>query len=151
MRAPKNAITLTMPSDREIVITRVFDAPRELVWQAMTDPQHVVHWWGPRGSTLAVCEIDFRPGGAWRFVLRDADGRDYRFKGVYHEIMPPERLVATECFDEPSLGSPEWLTTLDVGGARRRDDDEVQDSLQVGRGSRRASRVADEGRGGREL
>jgi uncharacterized protein YndB with AHSA1/START domain len=112
MSATKNTMTLTLPSDREILITRVFGAPRRLVWEAMTDPQHVVHWWGPRSSTLSVCEIDFRPGGAWRFVLRGADGKDYFFKGVYHEIMPPERLVATECFDEPSLGSPEWLTTM---------------------------------------
>jgi uncharacterized protein YndB with AHSA1/START domain len=112
MSTTKNAMTLTMPSDRELLITRVFAAPRRLVWEAMTDPQHVVHWWGPRGSVLSVCEIDFRPGGAWRFVLRGPDGRDYRFKGVYHEITAPARLVATECFDEPGLGSPEWLTTL---------------------------------------
>ena len=112
MNSTKHAMTLTLPSDREILITRVFTAPRRLVWEAMTDPKHVIHWWGPRGSTPAVCEIDFRPGGAWRFVLRRSDGRDCRFKGVYQEIMPPERVVATECFDEPSLGSPEWLTTL---------------------------------------
>jgi uncharacterized protein YndB with AHSA1/START domain len=112
VNSAKYAMTLTMPSDREIFITRAFAAPRRLVWEALTEPTHVVHWWGPRGSTLSVCEIDFRPGGAWRFVLRDSDGRDCRFKGVYHEIMPPERLVATECFDEPSLGSPEWRTTL---------------------------------------
>ena len=112
MSAAKNAMTLTMPSDREIVLTRIFNAPRRLVWVAMTDPKHVAQWWGPRGSTLSVCEIDFRPGGTWRFILRGSDGRDYPFKGVYHEIVPPERLVATECFDEPSLGSPEWLTTL---------------------------------------
>lgn len=112
MSAAKNALTVSFPSDREILLTRVFNAPRRLVWLALTDPKHLVHWWGPRGSVLTVCEIDLRPGGAWRFTLRGSDGRDCRFKGVYHEILPPERLVATECFDEPSLGSPEWLTTL---------------------------------------
>jgi uncharacterized protein YndB with AHSA1/START domain len=112
MNPTKNSMTLTMPSDREILITRIFAASRLLVWEAMTDPKHVVHWWGPKGSTLSVCEIDFRPGGSWRFVLRGPDGRECRFKGVYHEITPPERLVATECFDEPSVGCPEWLTTM---------------------------------------
>ena len=112
MNSTKHVMTLTLPSAREILITRPFAAPRRLVWEAMTDPKHVMHWWGPRGSTLTVCEIDFRPGGAWRFVLRGCDGKDYAFKGVYHEITPPERLVATECFDDPRLGSPEWLTTM---------------------------------------
>jgi uncharacterized protein YndB with AHSA1/START domain len=108
----KNALTVTLPSDREILLTRVFDAPRTLVFEAMTKPEHVMRWWGPRNTTLAVCEIDFRPGGAWRYVVQLPNGARAVFKGVYHEIVPPERLVATECYDEPSVGSPEWLSTV---------------------------------------
>src|SRR5438046_2130260 len=110
--AKTSPLTVTLPSDREIVLTRVFEAPRWLVFEAMTKPEHLVRWWGPRSSTLVVCEVDFRPGGTWRYVLRGPDGKDFRFRGVYHEIVPPERLVCTECFDEPSLGSPEWLATV---------------------------------------
>jgi uncharacterized protein YndB with AHSA1/START domain len=92
--------TFTAPSDREIVITRVFDAPRRSVFDALTDPGHVPHWYGPRGWTLPVCEIDFRPGGAWRFVCRGPDGRAMGMRGVYREVTPPERLVSTESFDD---------------------------------------------------
>jgi len=88
------------PSDREIVITRVFDSPRPSVFEALTDPEHVPHWYGPRGWTLPVCEIDFRPGGAWRFVCRGPDGTDMGMRGVYQEITTPERFVSTESFDD---------------------------------------------------
>ncbi|MDB5309465.1 MAG: hypothetical protein JWO38_3667 [Gemmataceae bacterium] len=107
-----SALTVTLPSDREIVLTRIFEAPRGLVFEAMTRPEHLARWWGPRGSKLTVCEIDLRPGGAWRYVLRGPDGIDYPFKGVYREIVRPERIVTTECFDNPSIGSPEWLATM---------------------------------------
>jgi uncharacterized protein YndB with AHSA1/START domain len=111
--SPKqSALTVTLPSDREILLTRVFHAPRALVFETMTKPEHVMRWWGPRNTTLSVCEIDFRPGGAWRYVVQLPNGKSMVFKGVYHEIVPPERLVATECFDEPSVGSPEWLSTV---------------------------------------
>jgi uncharacterized protein YndB with AHSA1/START domain len=92
--------TFTTPSDREIVMTRVFDAPRALVFDACTHPEHLPHWFGPRGWTLPVCEIDLRPGGAWRFVLRGRDGTEMGMRGVYQEIAPPERLVSTESFDD---------------------------------------------------
>jgi uncharacterized protein YndB with AHSA1/START domain len=101
--APENNIgpaTFTTPSEREIVITRLFDAPRRLVWDALTNPERVPHWYGPRGWTLPVCQIDFRPGGSWRFVLRGPDGRDMGMRGVYQEVSPPERLVSTESFDD---------------------------------------------------
>jgi uncharacterized protein YndB with AHSA1/START domain len=107
-----SVFTVTTPTDREIVMTRVFDAPRHLVFEAWTKPEHVPHWWGWRGSTLPVCEIDLRPGGAWRFVLRKPDGKEHAFKGVFREIATPDRLVYTECFDDASVGSPEWLTTV---------------------------------------
>jgi uncharacterized protein YndB with AHSA1/START domain len=108
----RHALMVTTPSDREIVLTRVFDAPRHLVFEAMIKPEHVVRWWGPQGTIFSVCEMDVRPGGTWRYVISVCGGPDVVFKGIYHEIVPPERLVATECFDEPTLGSPEWLSTV---------------------------------------
>jgi len=80
-------------ADREIVITRVFDAPRELVFDAWTDPQHIGTWWGPNGFTTTTYQIDVRPGGVWRFVMHGPDGVDYQNKIVYLEIVKPERLV----------------------------------------------------------
>ena len=105
-------VTLTLPSDREIAFTRIFEWPCHLLFEIWTKPEHVRHWWGCAGSTLTVCKIDLRLGGAWRFVLRMNDGSDHPFQGVYREIVPAERLVYTECYDVPSIGSPEWLTTI---------------------------------------
>jgi uncharacterized protein YndB with AHSA1/START domain/DNA-binding transcriptional ArsR family regulator len=102
--------TLTMPSDREIVLTRTFDAPRRLVFDAYTDPEHVPHWLlGPDGWTMPVCEIDLRPGGKWHFVWRNTDGAEMEMRGVYREIVPPERLVNTESWGDDW---PETLNTL---------------------------------------
>jgi uncharacterized protein YndB with AHSA1/START domain len=93
----KPVVTLSTPSDRELVITVVLDAPRRLVFEAATRPEHVRRWWGPRNTTVTVCEIDLRPGGAWRYVIRDnTTGREDGFSGVYREITPPERIVYTE-------------------------------------------------------
>ena len=94
-----SASTLTLPSDREIVMERVFDAPRELVFKAYTDPNLIPKWWGPRKYTTTVDKMDVRVGGAWRFVQRDADGHEYAFNGVYREIAPPERLSYTFEFE----------------------------------------------------
>ena len=80
-------------SDREIVITRVFDAPRELVWEAWTDPAQVVQWWGPRGFTTTVHEMDVRPGGIWRHTMHGPDGTDYPNESVFIEVVKPERIV----------------------------------------------------------
>jgi uncharacterized protein YndB with AHSA1/START domain len=80
---------------RELVITRVFDAPRERVWQAWTDPKHLAQWWGPEGFTNPVCEVDVRPGGAIHIVMRAPDGADHPMRGVFREIVKPERLVFT--------------------------------------------------------
>lgn len=98
----KNTGTLkvTTPSDREIVLTRVFDAPRELVFDAFTKPELLRRWFGPRGWSLVVCDVDLRAGGAWRFVLRGPDGTEMGMRGVYREIMPPERSVHMESFDD---------------------------------------------------
>ncbi len=82
---------------KEFVISRVFDAPRELVWEAWTNPEHVPHWLlGPEGWTMPVCEIDLRPGGTWHFVWRRSDGTEMGMRGEYREITPPGRLVSTE-------------------------------------------------------
>ena len=80
-------------ADREILITRVFDAPRELVWQAMTDPRHVVHWWGPRGFTTTIEKMDVRPGGVWKHVMHGPDGVKYPNKSIFKEVVKPERIV----------------------------------------------------------
>lgn len=79
--------------DREIVISRVFDAPRDLVWRAMTDPQHVVHWWGPRGFTTTVEKMDFKTGGVWKHTMHGPDGANYPNKSIFKEIVPHERIV----------------------------------------------------------
>jgi uncharacterized protein YndB with AHSA1/START domain len=86
---------LTLPSDTSLALTRVYDAPRELVFRAYTDPQSYPHWWGPRGVTTRVDVMEPRPGGRWRFVTRDAEGREDAFRGEYREIVPNERIVAT--------------------------------------------------------
>ena len=98
------------PGKKTIVMTRVFDASRRLVFEAWTKPEHLPHWMlGPKGWTMPVCEIDLRPGGAWHFAWRHSDGTEMEMRGVYREITPPERLVSTE-----SWGGdwPETLNTL---------------------------------------
>lgn len=77
----------------ELLISSVFDAPRELVWQAMTDPERVVHWWGPRGFTTTIEEMDVRPGGTWKLVMHDPDGTDYPNESIFTEVVRPERLA----------------------------------------------------------
>lgn len=98
----KNTGTLkvTTPSDREVVLTRVFNAPRHLVYDALTKPELLKRWFGPRGWSLAVCEIDLRVGGAWRFVLRGPDGTEMGMRGVYRELAPPDRTIHSERFDD---------------------------------------------------
>src|ERR1700733_12498313 len=113
MTATKNSsLEITLPSDREILMTRTFDAPRDLVFEAMTKAEHVKRWWGPCKLTAEICEIDFRVGGNWRYVLRTPDGKKVEFAGVYKEIAPPERFVYSERYVEPHLGNPEWQTTV---------------------------------------
>jgi uncharacterized protein YndB with AHSA1/START domain len=88
---------LSTPSDREAAITRAFDAPRELVFEAWTSPEHVPRWLlGPEGWEMPVCEIDLRPGGSWRYVWRKADGDQMEMTGDFREVEPPERIVNTE-------------------------------------------------------
>jgi uncharacterized protein YndB with AHSA1/START domain len=91
--------------DREFDISRQFDAPRELVFKMWTEPKHMAQWWGPRIFTTPVCEMDVRPGGAYRIVMRGNDGVEYPMKGIYREVAKPERLVMTmDCSEHPD----EW-------------------------------------------
>jgi uncharacterized protein YndB with AHSA1/START domain len=89
----KNKITLTMPSPRELLFTRLFDAPPKLLFKMWTDPSHVVQWWGPDGFTTQNLEMNVRPGGHWRLIMHGPDGKDYHNKVVYLEVDPPKRLV----------------------------------------------------------
>lgn len=109
----------TPTADRELVITRTLPAPRELVWKAWTDPQHVPHWWGPQGFTLTLQEMDVRPGGIWRFVLHGADGVDYANKIMYLEIVKPERIVYLHGGDEGDPSAPFEVTTTFVEQGRQ--------------------------------
>ena len=109
--------TVRTPSDREIVSERVFDAPRERVFAAYTDPQLIPRWWGPRGTTTIVDQMDVRPGGAWRFVSRDSNGSETGFRGTYREVTPPERIVQTfEWEGMPGHVLVETATFEDLGG-----------------------------------
>src|SRR6202140_2272965 len=98
--ANSESFKVTTPADQEIRITRLFSAPRHLVFEAMTKPEHVKQWWGRLGEgySVPVCEIDLRPGGAWRFVNRHPKG-EAAFPGEYQEITPPSRIVFTEIFE----------------------------------------------------
>jgi uncharacterized protein YndB with AHSA1/START domain len=112
--------TLTTPSDREIRVERVFDAPRERVFATYTDPELVPEWWGPRGTTTIVDVMDVRAGGSWRFVARDADGSETAFRGTYREVRPPERIVQTfEWEGMPGHVSVETASFEDLGDRTR--------------------------------
>src|ERR1700678_826338 len=111
-----SALMLTTPSDREIVLTRVFDAPRRLVFEAWTKPEHLLHWFGPHSCPIVECKVDLRVGGAWRFILRGPDGKSLGMHGVYREIAPHERLVSTESFDDYPGESLNTLTFSEKGG-----------------------------------
>jgi len=87
------------PGKQEIVVRRVFDAPRDLVFKACTDPNLIAKWWGPRRYTTTVDKMEVRPGGAWRFIHRDDAGNEFAFSGVYHDITAPERTVQTFEFE----------------------------------------------------
>lgn len=97
-----HTLKITTPGDREIAMTRVFDAPRTLVWDACTKPELLKRWLGVQnGWTLEVCDVDLRVGGRYRYVWRSRKGKDMGAGGTYREIVPPERLVSTENFDDP--------------------------------------------------
>jgi uncharacterized protein YndB with AHSA1/START domain len=104
-------LKVSVPSDREIAMTRVFDAPRRLVSDAFSKPELLKRWFGPRGWTLGVCEVDLRPGGGFRFVLSGPEGQELGMRGMYKEISP-ERSVHLESFDQFPGVESEVTTTL---------------------------------------
>lgn len=101
--------TYATPTDREVLITRIFDAPRRIVFDAYTNPDHLQQWLlGPEGWTMPICEMDARPGGSWRYVWRKDDGTEMAMAGTIREYVPPERLVTTESW------GPEWPETVNT-------------------------------------
>jgi uncharacterized protein YndB with AHSA1/START domain len=105
--------------DGDLVYERTFDASREQVWKAFTDPEVLARWWGPHGTTTTVEEMDVRPGGKWRFVSHGADREDVAFYGEYLDIVPPERIKWTFMFDVEGVGSqggPETMTLEEIDG-----------------------------------
>jgi uncharacterized protein YndB with AHSA1/START domain len=108
------------PGTHEMTMTRVFDAPRELVFKAMTDPNLIPKWWGPRDHWTKVDKMDLRPGGTWRFINGDAAGNEYGFHGVYHLIDAPKRVIQTFEFEGvPGHVALETMTLEDLGGKTR--------------------------------
>jgi uncharacterized protein YndB with AHSA1/START domain len=108
-------------ADREIVLTREFDAPRERVWEAYTDERHLPHWFGPNGFTITIYSIDVRPGGTWRYMMHGPDGTDYPNRQTYEEVVRPERLVylhGEDVDDDP--GAFHVTVTFDDLGGRTR-------------------------------
>lgn len=115
--------TITLPSDREIVMTHWCDAPRRLVWEAWTRPEHVRRWMtGPEGWTMPVCEMDLRPGGRWRFVMLGPDGQQGEMGGVYREVSPPERLAMTESWGGDWPETVNTVTLTEENGRTRIDN-----------------------------
>ncbi len=120
MRDDAGVTTFTTPSEREMTATRVVDAPRSLVWDASTSPDHVPHWMlGPSGWTMPTCEIDLRPGGAWHFGWVGPDGATMEMRGRYREVAPPERLVHTESWGGDWPETRNTLVLTEEGGRTR--------------------------------
>ena len=125
-----NKLKVTTPSDREIVMTRTFDAPRDLVFVAHSSCEHMSNWWGPRKYEVASCEIDFRPGGSWRIVHK-AEGEEHGFRGEFREIVRPERIVWTfEWEGLPGHVSVETLTLEEHDGKTTLTATSVYDTVE---------------------
>ena len=111
---------MTIPGEREIHVERVFAAPRERVFAVYIDPELIPHWWGPRGTSTRVEELDATPGGAWRFVVTDSDGSEIVFRGVFREVVVPERIVQTFEWDGmPGYVSVDSVSFVDLGNRTR--------------------------------
>jgi uncharacterized protein YndB with AHSA1/START domain len=114
------SIAVKAPARREVILTRIFDAPPQLVWMAWTDPRHMAQWWGPKGFTNPVCELDVRQGGAIRIHMRAPNGAVHPMTGNFEEVIPPERLVFTfvarDQDGNPLLEGRTTVTFEDVGG-----------------------------------
>jgi uncharacterized protein YndB with AHSA1/START domain len=146
MAAKTNALKVTLPSDTTIRLTREFDAPRDLVFEAMSKPEYIKQWWGPRGTELTRCEMDFRVGGAWNFVSRGDDGIEHPFKGEYREIVRPELVEQTWIYDVAPMNEHEsiermtleerdgrtYFTTLVTHGSKEARDGHVNSGMEGG-------------------
>lgn len=119
-RFDPQSLVIVPPGEPTLVITRQFAAPRELVWRCYTDPVHLVHFWGPHGSTCPVSAVDLRVGGRWRQVMRFASGNEYGYTSAYLEISPPSRLVWRDAPDDYRFGDElppvTMQTTLELSG-----------------------------------
>ncbi|TGM58432.1 SRPBCC domain-containing protein [Leptospira adleri] len=104
----KNPVTVET-ADRILILTRIFDAPKNLIFKLWTTPEHVARWWGPNGFTNPICEIDLRPGGNYYYVMRSPEGIDYPIRGTFLEVIPDEKIVYTETLDEHPK---EWLESM---------------------------------------
>ena len=116
-----NSVDLERDS-RSIIGTRMFDAPRDLVFSVWTDPKHLAQWWGPNGFTTTTSSFDMRPGGVWRFVMHGPDGRDYQNRITFEEIVPPERIVYRHGGSGEDLEPVQFQQTVifgDLGGRTR--------------------------------
>lgn len=109
---------IELPSDKEILMTRTFDAPRDLVWKMWTEAEHLKHWWGPTGWTLPFCEVDFREGGTWLYCMKGPmpDGSEMESwgKATYNEIVAPERIVYTDAFVDSEGNEQEGMPIAEV-------------------------------------
>jgi uncharacterized protein YndB with AHSA1/START domain len=131
--------------EREIVLSREFDAPRELVWEALSRPEHLRRWWGMRADSMSVCELDFRPGGSWRFVVSGPQG-EHGFRGEFREIEPIERMVqtfewegmpghiSTETFTLHDRGTSTLMTIVSVFDTPQDRDGMLGSGMEVGAG-----------------
>jgi uncharacterized protein YndB with AHSA1/START domain len=137
-----NERTTVYQDGLELVFERVFDAPRELVWKVITDPERITDWWGPHGHTTTVVEMDLRTGGRWRYINHTTDGEDVAFMGEYLEVVPLERIVRTFIVDIPGFADKaghETLTLEDLGGRTRMTErsrfptiEDLETQLEVG-------------------
>ena len=144
MTTRHGSATVTLPSDTEILITRSFEAPRWLVWDALTMPRHLLRWWGPHWHPLVRCEIDLRPGGSWRYITRGADGDELAWHGTYHRVVAPQLIESTEVFEGfPDAQSLNTMTLVEVDGVttlrtlvrhscQEHRDGHVQSGMEVG-------------------
>lgn len=146
LETAKTKLAVVILSDTEVVMSRVFNAPRKLVWEAYTDPKHIPLWWGQRHLTTRVDKMDVRPGGVWRYICRGQDGTEFAFSGAYREVVPPSRLVSTFEFertaghvsvDTLTLVEHDGKTTMTVHGlfqSREDRDGMLQSGMEAGFG-----------------
>ena len=114
MAAKTNELKVTLQGDKTIRLEREFDAPRALVFEAMTKPEYVKQWWGPHGTTLSSCKIDLRVGGEWHYLIKSPDGSEHPFRGVYREIKPVERLSYTWIYDVAPFNENVAIETVEL-------------------------------------